>query len=43
MGNRVGLYLGASDVRFADMNGDGRTDLLNLYGQTVHYFSSTAR
>ena len=39
MGNSVGLYLGARDVRFADMNGDGRTDLLNLYTQSVHYYS----
>lgn len=39
MGNSVGLYLGARDVRFSDMNGDGRTDLLNLYSQTVHYYS----
>ena len=41
-GNSVGLYLGASDVRFADMNGDGRTDLVNLHAQTAHYYSSGA-
>ena len=37
--NSVGRYLGAPDVRLADMNGDGHTDLLNLYPQTVHYYS----
>ena len=42
MGNPVGLYLGAPSVRFADMNGDGRTDLLHFYAQTVDYYSSTA-
>lgn len=39
MENSIGLDLGADDVRFADMNGDGRTDLINLYSQSVHYYS----
>ena len=39
MENSFGLYLGSPDVRFADMNGDGRADLLNLYAQSVHYYS----
>ena len=39
MSNSVGRYLGAHDVRLADMNGDGRTDLVNLHAQTVHYYS----
>lgn len=39
MSNSVGRYLGAPDVRLADMNGDGRTDLMNLHTQTVHYYS----
>ena len=39
MSNSVGRYLGAHDVRLADMNGDGHTDLLNLHAQTVHYYS----
>ena len=42
MSNSVGLYLGATEVRFADMNGDGRTDLVNLFAQTAHYYSSGA-
>ena len=41
MGNRVGLFLGADEVRLADLNGDGRTDLVNLHSRTAHYFTST--
>ena len=39
MSNNVGRYLGTHDVRLADMNGDGHTDLLNLHEQTVYYYS----
>ena len=42
MANPVGLYLSDPSVRFADMNGDGRTDILHFYGETVDYYSSTA-
>ena len=42
MDNSVGLFLGGDDVRFADMNGDGRTDLVNLFARLVLYYSSTA-
>ena len=41
MGNGVGLSLGADEVRLADLNGDGRTDLVNLHARTAHYFTST--
>ena len=41
MGNGTGLFLGADEVRLADLNGDGRTDLVNLLAQTAHYFTST--
>ena len=41
MGNGVGLFLGADEVRLADLNGDGRTDLVNLLARTAHYFTST--
>ena len=41
MGNGVGLFLGADEVRLADVNGDGRTDLVNLLARTAHYFTST--
>ena len=36
------LYLGANDVRLADMNGDGHTDLVSLYARTAIYYSVTA-
>ena len=39
MNNNDGWDLGARDVRLADMNGDGHTDLLNLHAKTVHYYS----
>ena len=42
MRGSVGLYLGANDVRLADMNGDGRTDLVNLHARTALYYSVTA-
>lgn len=42
MANPVGLYLSDPSVRFADMNGDGRTDILHFYGETVDYYSSMA-
>ena len=41
MGNGVGLFLAADEVRFADMNGDGRTDLVNLFARAAHYYTST--
>lgn len=41
MGNGTGLFLGADEVRLADLNGDGRTDLVNLLARTAHYFTST--
>ena len=39
MGNHYGLSLGAGNVRLADMNGDGRTDLLRLSSQSLYYYS----
>ena len=41
MRSSVGLYLGAKDVRLADMNGDGHTDLVNLHARTAIYHSVT--
>lgn len=40
MDNSVGVYLGAKNVRFSDMNGDGRTDLVIYDGQAIHYYSN---
>ncbi|MBP7428591.1 MAG: hypothetical protein KBC05_04115 [Candidatus Hydrogenedentes bacterium] len=36
----INLYLGSSDVKVADINGDARTDLLNLFGgNDIEYYT----
>lgn len=39
MNNSVGLYLGASTTTLADITGDGRSDLIDMSGQTVAVYS----
>lgn len=38
MATDIQIYLGADNVRLADMDGDAKADILNLSGTDVHYY-----